>query len=67
MLAIKAEYDGKNVILSNNVTNMKPGPVIVVFEEKYSNNDPQNDWVKLQEEKFAEVWDNDEDAVYDKL
>jgi hypothetical protein len=66
MVAIKAHFDGKNVILPKEYRKGLPREVLVVFESP-----PQaaenHLWLKAQEEAFAKVWDNDEDAIYDSL
>jgi len=65
MLAIRARYDGKEVCLPRDVKGLAPCEVIVLFEE---NNSPSDtDWLRLQEESLAAVWDNKEDAVYDEV
>jgi TusA-related sulfurtransferase len=67
MLAIKARFDGKQVILPQEVANVPPGNVIVVFENEEPSDREIRGWMKVQEEAFANVWNNDEDAVYDTL
>jgi len=66
MLAIKARYDGRKIILPKRTRRPPPGEVIVVFtktEEKAEG----SAWLKAQEAAFAQAWDNDEDAIYDDL
>ena len=62
MKAVKAKFDGKHIILSEDVAGERPGDVIVIFATS-----PQQvpDWLKAQEEALGRVWDNEEDAVYD--
>jgi len=67
MLAIKARFDGKQVVLPPDVRDVPPGDVIVVFENVESHSRESSAWMKAQEAIFATVWDNDEDAVYDSL
>ncbi|MBL7221870.1 MAG: hypothetical protein ISS69_17305 [Phycisphaerae bacterium] len=65
MLAIRTRYDGKEIRLPRDVKDMAPCEVIVLFEENSSPSDA--DWLRLQEESLAAVWDNKEDAVYDEV
>jgi hypothetical protein len=68
MLAIKARYDGKKVVLPDEISAaIPPGEVIVVFGAARVTDDEIADWEKAQEASFAKAWDNDEDAVYDAL
>ena len=67
MRAIKAQFDGKQIILPADISNVPPGEVVVVFEAEVPADDGLQGWMKLQESVFAKVWDNDEDAVYDSL
>jgi hypothetical protein len=67
MLAIKGEFDGKQVVLTE-VPHMPRCPVIVVFEEEAGDTTPERgDWMRVQEAALAGVWENEEDAVYDCL
>ena len=67
MLAIKGTFDGKRVVLPTT-PDMPECPVIVVFGNAALPADPERTgWMRVQEETLAEAWDNDEDAVYDRL
>jgi hypothetical protein len=67
VLAVKAQCDGKRVILPNG-GDFPAGSVIVVFEEtKSPGTAEQREWMRIQESSFAKVWDNDDDAIYDAL
>lgn len=59
-MRVKAFYDGKKIILPRGFSH-KPGDVLVIMEE----NDEL--YLKASEKRLTEVWDNDEDAVYDSL
>jgi len=68
MLAVKAIYDGKRVVLPEDVAAQLPvGEVIVVFGTPHVASDEVADWRRAQESSFAGAWDNDADAVYDTL
>jgi len=67
MLAIKARFDGRKVILPKTVRRTTPGEVIVVFTPSAEAKEEAQAWLKAQERAFAKVWNNDEDAVYDTL
>lgn len=67
MLAIKATFDGRKVILPDGMVGATPGDVVVLFGALDPDQQEGLLWMKLQEEAFAKVWDNDEDAIYDKM
>ena len=64
MIAVKAKYDGRRIVLPR-IARAPIGSVIVVFQgaEKDSGEDS---WISVQEEAFKKVWENNQDAVYDK-
>jgi hypothetical protein len=64
MIAVKAKYDGKQVIIPENAEHFHPGPVLVIFGEEEKEADG---WLKAQEAKFSEAWDNEADAAYDNV
>jgi hypothetical protein len=66
MVAIKASFDGEKIVLPDVLRGLPPQEVIVVYQAVNQGADDQG-WLKAQEESFAKVWDNDEDAVYDSL
>ena len=61
MIAIKATFDGERIVLPEALVGLPPQEVIVVYEAE------DRSWLKAQEESFAKVWDNDEDAAYDAM
>ena len=65
MKAIKAHFDGKNVVVPPDVVGLPPGEVLLIFND--ASNDADSAWLRAQEPAFAKVWDNDEDAAYDRL
>ena len=69
MLAVKAKFDGKKVVLPKGIhaPQFKAGKVIVVFTEPPKDSKEKKQWMKAQESSFSKIWDNDEDAVYDNL
>jgi hypothetical protein len=68
MVAIKAHFDGKKIVIPPQIRGGPPREVLLVFEDPppTKGGDIQL-WLKAQEEAFAKVWDNPEDAVYDSL
>ena len=67
MLAIKAKYDGTKILLPRS-EKFPVGQVIVVFDEGVEDRDGERRaWIHAQEESFAKVWNNDDDAIYDTL
>ncbi|HLX62575.1 MAG TPA: hypothetical protein VKX17_14960 [Planctomycetota bacterium] len=67
MLAIKAHYDGKKVVLPKSIHRKAPAEVIVIFNEPEPKQDGAELFAKAQEAAFARVWDNEDDAIYDSL
>jgi hypothetical protein len=67
MVAVKAHFDGKNVILPEGFQSGLPGEVLVVFEDPAPEAGEKRLWMKGQESAFAKVWDNEEDSIYDSL
>ena len=63
MLAIKAQFDGKQVVMPS-VPSIHKCPVIVIFEDDEQD---RNAWQSVQESALSKVWENNEDAVYDTL
>ncbi len=63
--AIRAHFDGKNVVVPPSLKGLPAGEVLVIFDD--SSNGPDAAWLRVQETAFARVWDNDEDAAYDDL
>jgi len=67
MRAIKARFDGQQIMLPPDVPRGTPAEVIVVFPDELQNGDEQAAWMKAQEDRFGKVWENEEDRVYDSL
>ena len=67
MVAIKARFDGKKIVVPESLQGAPPGDVLIIFENLPGDQDEKQGWLKAQEAAFAKVWDNDEDAVYDSL
>lgn len=66
MVAIKAKFDGRQVILPDGLPNIAAGEVILIFEGAGRADEGQA-WQEAQESVFAKAWDNDEDAIYDAM
>ena len=67
MRAIKAHFDGEKVIVPDEVNGLPPGDVILIFQDPEEEASDRQSWVKAQETAFEQVWNNDEDAIYDTL
>ena len=68
MLALKARFNGKKVVLPKGRVKAKPGTVIVIFGKMQRTRRRKSaSWIKAQEKAFAKVWDNAEDTIYDSL
>jgi hypothetical protein len=67
MVAIKAHFDGQNIVVPDSIRGAPPGDVLIIFEKGPADADETRAWMKAQEATFAKAWDNDEDAIYDSL
>lgn len=67
MRAIRAHFDGKNVIIPKDANGIPAGEVIVVFKDAREEVSDRDAWDKAQETAFEKAWTNDEDAVYDTM
>lgn len=65
MLAIRARYDGKEILVPKNAQRIPPCDVIVLFEDDKSGEN--GDWLKMQEQSLEKAWDDKEDAIYDQI
>ena len=62
MHAVRARFDGEKIVLPPDAPPAQPGDVIVIFEDSES-----ADLLAAQEQTLKKAWDNDDDAVYDRL
>ena len=67
MLALKARFDGKKIVLPKGRVKARPGTVIVIFEGVEDAAFEKRAWIKAQERAFAKAWNNEEDSVYDSM
>lgn len=67
MLAVKAHFDGKKVILPKSINCKTATDVIVIFNEPDLKDDGVELFAKAQQDAFAKIWDNEDDAIYDSL
>lgn len=67
MVVIKAHFNGKTIVVPQELRGAPPGEVLLVLENLSPKTDDRQDWVNAQESAFAKVWDNVEDEVYDSL
>ena len=67
MLALKARFDGRKIVLPKGQVKARPGMVIVIFDQAGDAGKGKRSWLKLQEAAFAKAWSNAEDAVYDSM
>ena len=65
MRAVKAEFDGKRIILPRDLPLRGRREVLVIFDD--DDDDANADWLKAQEVALRDAWDNSKDAEYDKL
>ena len=65
--AIKARYDGRVVVPEEPVNLPANTPVNVLISEAGDTEEIGKLFAKLSEPSFKRIWDNEEDAAYDKL
>lgn len=67
MKAIKARYDGRVVVPEEPVNLLANTPVSVLIPEAGDAVEINKIFAKISEASFNRIWDNEEDAAYDKL
>jgi len=67
MKAIKAHYDGRVIVPEEPVNLPANTPVRVLVPETDDSTDITREFSKLSEASFSRIWDNEDDAAYDKL
>ena len=67
MKAIKAHYDGRVVVPEEPVDLPANTIVRVLIPEADETVEISKIFAKLSEASFNRIWDNEEDAAYDKL
>ncbi len=67
MKAIKARYDGNIVVPEEPVDLPANTPVRVLIPEAGDTEQLGQPAAKISEPSFKRIWDNEEDAAYDKL
>ncbi len=66
VLAVKAIFDGKQILLPEGLETALPGEVIVIFGNVGAGAE-RAAWQAAQQAAFAKAWDNAEDEIYDRL
>ena len=67
MKAIKARYDGHVIVPEEPINLPVNTPVRVLVPEVDDSVEIIKGFASLSETSFSRIWDNDEDAAYDKL
>ncbi|HEV2293822.1 MAG TPA: hypothetical protein VGR35_08190 [Tepidisphaeraceae bacterium] len=68
MIAVKARFNGKQVVLPDGFQPPPQQEVIVIFEEGKSMTLPDTDfWARASEDALRKIWDNADDEIYNKL
>lgn len=67
MKAIKAHYDGQVIVPEEPVDLPANTPVRVLVPDGDDSAATIEAFANLSEASFSRIWDNDEDAAYDKL
>jgi len=66
MVVIRTQFDGKQILLPEDLRGLPPQEVIVIYNSR-ENALESEAWLKAQEATFDKAWDNEEDAIYDEL
>jgi hypothetical protein len=67
MKAIKARYDGHVIVPEEPVDLPADTPVRVLLPDAEDSVALNKAFANISEASFKHIWDNDEDAAYDKL
>jgi hypothetical protein len=67
MKAIKAHYDGHVIVPEEPVNLPVDTPVRVLLPDENDSVALTKAFANISEASFSRIWDNDEDAAYDKL
>ena len=67
MKAIKAHYDGRVIVPEEPINLPVNTPVRVLVPETEGPTQIRKVFSSLSESSFSRIWDNNEDAAYDKL
>ena len=65
MYAMKAQFDGRQVVMPS-VPPVHKCSVLIIFEEE-TVGEEKEEWLTVQEPALSKVWLNEEDSVYDTL
>ncbi len=66
MVVVRAKFDGTKVIIPDSAQGLPAGDVLLIFEEGKRASE-SGEWMVASEPALRKVWDNEEDAVYDKM
>ena len=73
-LVLRAEVDGQGRLIVEETIPLPPGPVTIILapsstphEAASPDDDTTSEWAHAAEAAFAQVWENDDDAIYDCL
>jgi hypothetical protein len=67
MIAVKAKFDGKQVILPQDFTPpTQVGDVIVLFEADDWNAE-DSDYLRAAQDVLQKVWDNPDDEIFNSM
>jgi hypothetical protein len=67
MKAIKGHYDGRVIVPEEPVDLPANTPVRVLLPDSNDSVALSKAFANISEASFSRIWDNDEDAAYDKL
>jgi hypothetical protein len=67
MKAIKARYDGHVIVPEEPIDLPANTPVRVLLPDSNDSGTLSKAFANISEASFSRIWDNDEDAAYDKL
>ncbi len=68
VIAVKAKFDGKNVILPEGFTPPSARQVLVVFDDEIDEWDTNDqDYLASAEQTLRKVWENPDDEVFNTL
>jgi hypothetical protein len=67
MVVVRAKFYGTKVIIPDSAQGLPAGDVLLIFEERKRPAPEADAWKVASEPALRKAWDNEEDAVYDKM
>jgi len=67
VVIFRAQFDGERVLIPPEARGLPPGEVVLIFENGAGHPSDAEAWMSASESSLAKAWDNQDDAVYDRM